>query len=227
MSHGRRSQAPQLVSMDMTKSTGRAQREVMLYPGAAESSEVQNLCDDSVKSGDVELQSPSGGASGNSMTVEQSLVVMQGPYLLHLFTAQQILGRVRKQLCHQQSLWWTSNRTKVGLIPHHPLLLPVGRLPPHRRLMGWMVVCVAVFCRASLCQSLMAQTVGIAHRQDLALGPGLGLPHPVHMGPREQQMDIRGLGREWVGLKALIRGLLMWIAYPMGGISKEKLALYN
>ena len=56
--------------MDMTKSTGRAQREVMLYPGAAESSEVQNLCDDSVKSGNVEPQSTSGEASGNSMTVE-------------------------------------------------------------------------------------------------------------------------------------------------------------
>ena len=190
----------------------------------------------------IKPQSPLGEADGNSMIVEPftatawpsptrtgraAIVVMQGPYLLNLFTAQQIQGRVRKQLLCQQSLWWISNRTNMGLIPYHPLLLLVGRLPPHHMLLGWTVVCIIVFCLASLCQSLMAHMVGIAHRQDLALGPGLGLPHLVRMGPLKQQTDIGGLSRDWVGLKALIRGLLKWMAYPIGVIFKEKLVLYS
>ena len=62
MSHGRRSQAPQLVSMDMTISTGRAESDVMLYPEAAESSVKQNEGDGTGKDEVVETESSVGVA---------------------------------------------------------------------------------------------------------------------------------------------------------------------
>ena len=57
MSHCRRSQAQWLVSMDMTISKDRAEREVMLYPEAAESNAKQNEGDGTGKEYAVETES--------------------------------------------------------------------------------------------------------------------------------------------------------------------------